>query len=45
MALEAASQMTTSNAPAAQLDQLACCSAPLILLAPLPRVVGGAHEW
>ena len=41
MASEAASQMTTSNAPAAQLDpEKLTLLAPLILLAPLPRVVG-----
>ena len=41
MASEAASQMTTSNAPAAQLDpEKLTLLAPLILLAPLPRVIG-----
>ena len=40
MASEAASQMTTSNAPAAQLDpEKLTLLAPLILLAPLPRVI------
>ena len=40
MASEAASQMTTSNAPAAQLDpEKLTLLAPLILLAPIPRVI------